>query len=115
MVYLRDVAQVRDGNPPQTNIVRVNGRKVDIPSYLVRPGQEISLLEEMRNNQTFLSGQAVADKRERLAWLVYSPETLSGHMTNVPPREEIPLLLNEHVGGGRSPHGGPGAGADGAR
>ena len=25
MVYLRDVAQVRDGNPPQTNIVHVDG------------------------------------------------------------------------------------------
>jgi small subunit ribosomal protein S4 len=77
--------------------VRVNGRKVDIPSYLVRPGQEVSLAEEMRNNPAFLAGQAVADKRDRLPWLVYSPETLSGHMTNVPPREEIPLLLNEQL------------------
>ncbi|MGA2650632.1 MAG: efflux RND transporter permease subunit [Terracidiphilus sp.] len=27
MIYIRDVAHVRDGNPPQTNIVRVNGRR----------------------------------------------------------------------------------------
>jgi len=27
MVYLRDVAQVRDGNPPQTNIVHVDGNR----------------------------------------------------------------------------------------
>ena len=27
MVYLRDVAQVRDGNPPQTNIVHVDGSR----------------------------------------------------------------------------------------
>ena len=77
--------------------VRVNGRKVDIPSYLVRPGQEISLTDDMRNNQTFLAGQALADKRERLPWLTYSPETLSGHMINVPAREEIPLILNEQL------------------
>ena len=32
MVYLRDVAQVRDGNPPQTNIVHVDGsRSVLLP------------------------------------------------------------------------------------
>ena len=34
MVYIRDVAQVRDGNPPQTNIVQVNGARSGLLSVL---------------------------------------------------------------------------------
>ena len=34
VVYIRDVAHVRDGNPPQTNIVRVNGRRGSIMNVL---------------------------------------------------------------------------------
>jgi len=77
--------------------VRVNGRKVDIPSYLVKPGQEISLVEKMKENPLVKSGLELAEKRERLPWLSYSPETLSGRLLNVPARDEIPVDLNEQL------------------
>jgi small subunit ribosomal protein S4 len=77
--------------------IRVNGRKVDVPSYLVRPGQEISVKDDMKANTIVQAGLALAEKRERLPWLAYSPETLSGRLVNVPAREEIPLVLNEQM------------------
>ncbi|MCX8037734.1 MAG: 30S ribosomal protein S4 [Candidatus Sumerlaeia bacterium] len=77
--------------------VRVNGRKVDIPSYLVRPGEEISLAEDMKTNAIVAAGLAAAEKREKLPWLACTPETLTGRLLNVPTREEIPLLLNEQM------------------
>jgi len=77
--------------------IRVNGRKVDVPSYLVRPGQEISVKDDMKTNTIVQAGLALAEKRERLPWLAYSPETLSGRLVNVPAREEIPLVLNEQM------------------
>ncbi len=77
--------------------VRVDGRKVDISSYLVRPGQEIAVAEDMKSNTIVAAGLAAAEKRERLAWLASSPETLTGRMLNVPAREEIPLILNEQM------------------
>jgi small subunit ribosomal protein S4 len=77
--------------------VLVDGRKVNIPSYLVRPGQEITVSEGMKTSVIVQTGMAVAEKRERLPWLVYSSVTLSGRMLNVPPRNEIPLVLNEQM------------------
>lgn len=77
--------------------VRIDGRKVNVPSYLVRPGQEIAMSVAMKANSIVQAGLAVAEKRERLPWLAYSPETLTGRMLNVPPREEIPLVLNEQM------------------
>ena len=77
--------------------VTLNGRKVDVPSCLVKPGQEVSLKEAMKTNSVVQAGLALAEKRERLPWLAYSPETLSGRLINVPAREEIPLVLNEQM------------------
>ena len=34
VIYVRDVAHVRDGNPPQTNIVRVDGRRAILMSIM---------------------------------------------------------------------------------
>ena len=34
MIYVRDVAHVRDGNPPQTNIVRVDGKRAIMMSIM---------------------------------------------------------------------------------
>jgi len=77
--------------------VRVDGRKVDVPSYLVKPGQVVSVVESMKNNPIVQSGLALAEKRERLSWLTSSPESLTGRLLNVPAREEIPLVLNEQM------------------
>ena len=77
--------------------VCLDGHKVDIPSYSVKPGQEIAIKEGMKTNPIVQAGLAAAEKRERLQWLTCSPETLSGRLVNVPAREEIPLLLNEQM------------------
>jgi len=77
--------------------VLVGGRKVNVPSYLVRPGEEIVLKEGMRDNAIVQTGLAVAEKRERLPWLAYSAETVSGRMLHVPARDEIPLVINEQM------------------
>jgi len=75
--------------------VFVDGRRVDIPSYQVKPEQDIALVDGMKNNPIVQAGLEAAEKRERLPWLVYSPETLSGSLVNVPDRGNIPVVLNE--------------------
>ena len=77
--------------------VRVNGHKVNVPSYLVKPGQDIALKEDMKNNAIVQSSLAAAEKRERLPWLAFAPETLSGRMLHVPARDEIPVVINEQM------------------
>lgn len=77
--------------------VRVDGRRVDLPSYLCKPDQEITVAEAVRNGAVVHAGLAAAAKRERLPWLVCSPESTSGRMLHVPARDEIPLVLNEQM------------------
>ena len=49
VVYIRDVAHVRDGNPPQTNIVRVDGRRA-IMMNILKTGSS-STLDIIKNVQ----------------------------------------------------------------
>lgn len=77
--------------------VLVDNQKVDIPSYLTKPDQDIALVDKMKNNPIVQAGLEAAEKRERLPWLAYSPETLSGSLVNVPDRDEIPVVLNEQL------------------
>jgi multidrug efflux pump subunit AcrB len=58
VIYVRDVAHVRDGNPPQTNIVRVNGRRA-ILMAIMKTGSS-STLDIIRDVQTKL--QLVRDQ-----------------------------------------------------
>jgi small subunit ribosomal protein S4 len=77
--------------------IRVDDRKVDIPSFLVRPHQTIALVEGMKNNAIVQKGLEAVEKREPLPWLEFSAETMSGKLLNVPARDEIPLVLNEQL------------------
>lgn len=82
---------VRHGN------VRVNGRKVDIPSFHVKVGQEISVKSKFKEHQMVKNALAQADKREALSWLDYSAETGAGRLLAVPSREDIPVDINEQL------------------
>ena len=77
--------------------ITVNGRKVDIPSYRVKPGQEISVREDSRNDKVFADNFTVAVKKERPSWLEWNPETMVGRVLSVPPRELIPVEVNEQL------------------
>lgn len=77
--------------------VTVNGRRVDIASYLVRVGQEITVHDKLREN-TFVRGSLDrADKRGRLSWLDFSSDKLVGKMVSIPSRQEIPTEIDEQL------------------
>jgi small subunit ribosomal protein S4 len=75
----------------------VNGKPVDIPSYLVRAGDEVSLREKSRklvvvqNALEARKGQSVPE------WLDLSVEKMSGRVLNVPTRASIPVPVNEQL------------------
>jgi small subunit ribosomal protein S4 len=77
--------------------VRVNGRKVDIPSFLVRAGDEVSIREKSRNLvgiQNALEGRKGQSGPE---WINVSTDTMSGRVLNIPTRESIPVPINEQL------------------
>jgi small subunit ribosomal protein S4 len=75
----------------------VNGRKVDIPSYLVREGDEISIRERSRKNEFIRQSIETAKGRGVPAWLELDAEAFKGRVVNLPAREDIPLPITEQL------------------
>lgn len=77
--------------------ILVNGKKVDIPSYLLSAGEEVQLVEKMRQTKQVLASLERAEKNRRVSWLEYNPQDFKGKMLNIPAREDIPMDIQEQV------------------
>lgn len=77
--------------------VRVDGRTMDIPSYEVSPGEEISLHDDAREMPIVKESVADAENKETLNWLGADYENFSGRMLERPSRADIPLAVDEHL------------------
>ncbi len=77
--------------------VRIDGRSVDIPSYTVFPGAEVSVAPHAREMP--LVREAIEDRkgRDQLGWLGVDYETGSGRMLERPSRADIPLAVEEQL------------------
>ncbi len=76
--------------------ILVNGKRVDIPSYRVKIGDEISVAERSRS-MGFVQENAEAGKRRRVSpWLEMNPENFTGSFVRVPAREDLALPINEN-------------------
>ncbi len=75
----------------------VNGRRSNVPSMQIKPGDEIALRAGSRNSQFFKDLMAVADERNVPDWVKRDAKTLSGKITRLPERTEIDANLNEQL------------------
>jgi small subunit ribosomal protein S4 len=75
----------------------VNGRKVSIPSFRVRPGDEVTVRERSRNRPLFEELAQVAAVRTVPAWLESSPTEFKGRVVRLPEREEIDVPVQEQL------------------
>lgn len=73
--------------------VRVNGKKVNIPSYLVRPGETIGLTEKGLEIPTVK--ELLKEKKEIPPWLKRQGPV--GKVEDIPNRDQIPLDINENL------------------
>jgi len=73
--------------------IEVNGEVVNIPSFLVKPGDVISVRERSKN----LEGihHAIQGHRNTYSWLEVDTDKLTGKFLNYPEREAIPENINE--------------------
>jgi small subunit ribosomal protein S4 len=69
--------------------VRVNGNKVNIPSYLVRVGEEIAIKDNMRDNTMVLEARNVAQSRNAVPWIELDRENFKGRVIALPRREDV--------------------------
>ena len=75
--------------------VTVNGKIVNIPSYLVSAGDVVQIKESMRTAQRYKDITEVTNGRMVPAWLEMDAEKLSATIKSLPHREDIDVPVNE--------------------
>ena len=75
----------------------VNGKKVDIPSYLVKAGDVITVRENKKDNSTIKANVEANATRPIPAWLELNNETLSGKVLRLASREDVDIPIEEHL------------------
>jgi small subunit ribosomal protein S4 len=75
--------------------VIVDGRKTDVASYIVKPGQTITFKDDiakvLRENMESVAGHNVPN------WLEWNPSTLTGKIIRLPTPEDVPFEVNMNL------------------
>jgi small subunit ribosomal protein S4 len=78
--------------------IQVNGRKVNIPSYIVKQGDVVEVREASRNNPTILGARDATAHSPVPNWLEVDREALRGRVIGMPKREElVQIQANERL------------------
>jgi small subunit ribosomal protein S4 len=78
--------------------IQVNGRKVDIPSFQVKVGDEIAVRESSRNNATVLGARDATAHAPAPSWMEVDRESLRARITSLPKRDElVQIQMNEQL------------------
>ncbi len=77
--------------------VLVNGKKVNIPSFQVAVGHEVSVKEKMKKNVQVVGALELVGGRGTPHWLELNSDTVSGRILALPKREDINLPIQERM------------------
>ena len=75
----------------------VNGKKVNIPSYLVKPGMVITLKDSSKSLEKIKANVEANAFRQPPKWLEYDVSNMIAKVAAVPAREDIDLPIEEHL------------------
>ena len=97
VVYRLGIASTRRGARQLVTHrhVMVNGHVVNIPSYRMRPGDVVAVREKSKSMSVISS--ALGATANRLDWLDWNAQTMSGTFINVPTRDQIPENIKESL------------------
>ena len=77
--------------------VEVSGRTVDIPSYLVQPGEEVRVRMKSREQASIMVAMDQSSRGAPLSWIAVDKETFSGRVLEKPARTSIPIAAQEQL------------------
>ncbi len=78
--------------------VSVNGKKVNIPSFTVKPGDSVEIRESSKNNTSILAARDATAHTPSPAWLEVDRDALKARILQQPKREElVQIQLNEQL------------------
>jgi small subunit ribosomal protein S4 len=77
--------------------ILVNGKRVNIPSYLVKPGDRIEVKEKSKNNPQILASVELSKSTGLVPWVDVDRDKLVGVFQRIPEREEVNLPVDERL------------------
>jgi small subunit ribosomal protein S4 len=79
------------------NGILVNGKRVNIPSYQVRPGDVIEVAEKAKGHLRVKGAAEAAESRGFPEWVTVDVKALKGTLKALPDRSELPSNINESL------------------
>ena len=79
------------------SLVTVNGKKVNVPSFQVKPGDVVSLKEKQKKNQLVADNVQGATRRGLPSWLELDAAAFKGTVKAMPNRDEITMPIQEQL------------------
>ena len=77
--------------------VLVDGKRVDIPSYRVKPGQKVEIKEKSKSNPQVVRAMELTAQTGIADWVDVDKDKVFGIFTRVPEREEISIPVEERL------------------
>ncbi len=78
--------------------IQVNGRKVNIPSFTVKPGDEVSVRETSKEHPSILSSRDATAHAPSPSWMDVDRDNLKGRISSHPRRDElVQIPINEQL------------------
>ena len=75
--------------------ILVNGKRVDIPSYRVRAGEKIEIVEKSKENPQIVRAIELTNQTGIVAWVDVEKDKKYGIFTKIPEREEVVIPVEE--------------------
>ncbi|MCB0771800.1 MAG: 30S ribosomal protein S4 [Flavobacteriales bacterium] len=96
-VYRLGIAPTRSAARQLVNHghITVNKEVVNIPSYTLRPGDEVAVRERSRSLEVITN--SLSTNTNRFDWLDFNPATMTGKMIALPERAQIPENIREQL------------------
>jgi small subunit ribosomal protein S4 len=77
--------------------ILVDGKKVNIPSYIVKPKQKIEIKEKSKNNPQIQRSIELTNQTGIVDWVDVDKEKVFGIFTRIPEREEVSIPVEERL------------------
>ena len=77
--------------------VEIAGKAVDIPSYVVKPGEEVRMRMKSREQVSVMTALDQSSRGAPLSWIAVDKETFRGRMLERPARASIPIAAQEQL------------------
>jgi small subunit ribosomal protein S4 len=76
---------------------RVNGRKVDIPSFRLRPNDVIEVAEKRKKNEKLIESLKAVERRGVPGWLILDRDNMKATVSRAPVRDDVTLPMHEQL------------------